>query len=156
MINGRHKTNHQKLVPNDICSRVLSHKKTISEYTKSNHNSTRRANNKIWSIQTKPTVQLNSSSPWGGKYPSIVPVSPKGVRSHSNKWLSVPLVTNLQFLLSKADAKACAFFFTCRIYTLYSGEATCFNAMARAAIWLLWGPPCNDGKTEKFILSSKS
>ena len=85
-----------------------------------------------------------------------IPVKPRVLRSQSTKWLSVPPVTNLHFLLSKADAKAWAFFLTCWMYALYSGVATCFRVIARAAIWLLWGPPCIEGKTPKFILSSKS
>lgn len=85
-----------------------------------------------------------------------IPVKPSVLRSQSTKWLSVPPVTNLHFLLSKADAKAWAFFLTCWMYALYSGVATCFRVIAKAAIWLLWGPPCIEGKTPKFILSSKS
>ena len=89
-------------------------------------------------------------------YMIIIPAKPRAVKSQSNKWLSVPPVTNLHFLLNKADAKAFAFFLTCCMYALYSGLATCFRAMARAAMWLLWGPPCNAGKTAKFIFSSSN
>lgn len=96
------------------------------------------------------------SSPFNLLRWKLLPVKPRAVKSQSNKWLSVPPVTNLHFLLNKAAAKAFAFFFTCCIYALYSGVATCLKAIASAAMWLLCGPPCKDGKTAKFIFSSKS
>lgn len=83
------------------------------------------------------------------------PATPKGRRSQSIKWLSVPSVTSLQPLFFKPSARACAFFFTCCMYSLNSGVAACLRAAARAAIWLLWGPPCKVGWIAKLMSFSK-
>mmetsp|Transcript_13536 Transcript_13536/g.39232 ORF Transcript_13536/g.39232 Transcript_13536/m.39232 type:complete len:233 (+) Transcript_13536:84-782(+) len=107
---------------------------------------------------TSPTTAFLFSVMWQRSHAFSIfdPVTPSGRKSHRIKWLSVPPVTKLYPFATKAAPSAREFLTTCSWYSLNLGVAAHLSAQANAPIWWLCGPPCNDGKTEKLILSSKS
>ena len=75
------------------------------------------------------------------------PFTPRGVRSTSIRWLSVPPEMILSPPALRPDASAFAFSTIRRAYSLNSGCSASLKATAFAAIWCMNGPPCTRGNT---------
>jgi hypothetical protein len=89
-------------------------------------------------------------------FSTLDPVSLRGRRSHSTRWLSVPPVCSLYPCLRSSSASACAFLITCCAYAFQDGWLACNKDVAIPAMVLLCGPPWHAGNTASFTRFSRS
>ena len=96
-------------------------------------------------------MPARSSASW-----ACLPVTPKGRRSTSIRWLSVPPDTIRKPSPSSPPASACALRTIPAAYSRNPGWAASWNATALAAITCMSGPPWRPGNTALSIAAAYS